>query len=361
LHQLYNMPLGYVHEDVWAVRILPADEVKGTFTAHVYDKFKRGLESMPQVKSVAFANTSPFRHSGMRTDMISPVDAHRVRADTLEVSDGFFDMLGMRMVAGRAFDQRDHGAAAQAVVVTRRFARDMFGTDAVVGRQFDGSERDSQNKEPMVVTGVIDEFRKTGELEASRPVVILRHPDGATSGHMQIILLKMAPGTPRGFEEQLNHQLLAIRNDWSYEIEPLAAARKSSMAEVLTPLMIAAVIAAFLMAMVAVGLFGVLWQNTTRRIPELGLRRALGANTGAIYRQIICEQLLLSTGAIAVALLLLLQLPITGALGESLSWSVFVTAAALAMGAIYLLSLLCALYPGWRASRLSPTEALHYE
>ena len=36
-------------------------------------------------------------------------------------------------------------------------------------------------------------------------------------------------------------------------------------------------------------------------------------------------------------------------------------AAGLSMAAIYLLSLLCALYPGWRASRLSPTEALHHE
>jgi putative ABC transport system permease protein len=361
LHQLYRMPLGYVHEDVWAVRILPADEVKGTFTADVYDKFKRGLESMPEVKSVAFANTSPFRHSGMRTDVRSPVGARRVQTDTLVVSDGFFDMLGMRMVAGRAFDQRDNGVAALAVVVNRRFARDMFGTDAVVGMQFDASERDSKSKEMMVVTGVIDEFRKSGELEASRPVAIVRHLDNDTSGHMQVILLKMAPGTARGFEEQLNRQLLAIRNDWRYEIEPLASARTSSMAEVLAPLMIGAVIAAFLLAMVAVGLFGVLWQNTTRRIPEMGLRRAVGANAGDIYGQIIGEQLLLSSGAIIVALLLLVQLPITGALGESLNWSVFMTAAALAMGAIYLLSLLCALYPGWRASRLSPTAALHYE
>ena len=50
-----------------------------------------------------------------------------------------------------------------------------------------------------------------------------------------------------------------------------------------------------------------------------------------------------------------------GALGESLNWSVFAAAAGLSMAAIYLLSLLCALYPGWRASRLSPTEALHHE
>ena len=62
-----------------------------------------------------------------------------------------------------------------------------------------------------------------------------------------------------------------------------------------------------------------------------------------------------------MALALLVQLPLTGALGASLNWSVFAVAAALSMAVIYLISLLCALYPGWRASRLSPTEALHYE
>jgi putative ABC transport system permease protein len=62
-----------------------------------------------------------------------------------------------------------------------------------------------------------------------------------------------------------------------------------------------------------------------------------------------------------VGLVLLAQLPLTGALGASLNWNVFFTATALSMFVIYLISLLCALYPGWRASRLDPAEALHYE
>jgi putative ABC transport system permease protein len=121
------------------------------------------------------------------------------------------------------------------------------------------------------------------------------------------------------------------------------------------------VIAGFLLVMVGFGLFGVLWQNTTRRIPEIGLRRAVGASAGSIYRQIIGEQMMLSTFAMVVGLVLLVQLPLTGALGSYLDWRVFAGAAVLSMAVIYLISLLCALYPGWRASRLSPTEALHYE
>jgi putative ABC transport system permease protein len=142
---------------------------------------------------------------------------------------------------------------------------------------------------------------------------------------------------------------------------PQSAMRRSAMSTRMVPLIVLAVIAGFMLLMVAFGLFGALWQNTTQRIPEIGLRRAVGASAASIYRQIVAEQMLLSSVAIVVALGLLVQLPLTGALGDSLNWTVFGAAAGLSMGVIYLISLLCAVYPGWRASRLSPTEALHYE
>ena len=150
-------------------------------------------------------------------------------------------------------------------------------------------------------------------------------------------------------------------SDWSYSITPLPDLRASELRAGFTPLVILAVIASFMLVMVAFGLFGALWQNTTQRIPEIGLRRALGARALDIYGQIIGEQLLLSSVAIGVALVLLVQLPLTGMLGPALNWGVFFGAAGLSMAVIYLLSLVCALYPGWRASRLSPTEALHHE
>jgi putative ABC transport system permease protein len=360
-YQLYRMPLGFAHDDVWAVRMLPPNGARGAFADDIYPALQRGLRELPEVESVGFANTSPFRHAGMHADFKVPATGRILNTAVLETTDEFFGILGMQAASGRFFHSTDNAAEPRAVVVNRRFARDMFGTEDVVGRQFDASERSSQAREMMVITGLVDDFRKTGELEAPHPVAIMRHVDGAANGYMEVILLKVAPGTPRAFEEKLQRRLTAIRNDWGYEIEPLAAARTASMNEVLTPLVIAAMIAAFLLPMVAAGLFGVLWQNTTRRIPEMGLRRAVGANAGDIYRQIVCEQLLLSSGAMLAGLLLLVQLPITGALGDSLNWSVFVAAAALAMAVIYLLSLLCALQPGWRASRLSPTQALHYE
>lgn len=175
------------------------------------------------------------------------------------------------------------------------------------------------------------------------------------------ILLKLKPGTARSFEVTLQRKLNLVRNNWTYKVTPLRELRSTMLRMETTPLIVLGIVAAFMLAMVAFGLFGVLWQNTTQRIPEIGLRRAIGATATNIYRQIVAEQLLLSSLAMAVGLVLLVQLPITGAMDHAVNWKVFAAAALISMAVIYLISLLCALYPGWRASRLSPTEALHYE
>jgi len=357
--QLYQMPTGFVANDIWSVEVNAAESkpIKG---AARYEQFKRGLLALPEVKQVAFITAAPFLSHTWNTDYLVPGSETRVRAEQVIVSDEAFSVLGIKLEQGRPFDHSDDGAAATPVVLNRRLAHALFGTETALGRQFDASERDSKTHTMFKVVGLVDDLRKKGELDKPGNVIIVRHLPDVDEG-LRGILVKLAPGTTRAFEEKLNRQLKLINNEWTYEISPLSALRKTMLSSRLTPILILAVIAAFLLLMVAFGLFGVLWQNTTRRIPEIGLRRAIGANAGDIYRQIIAEQFLLSTGAMLAALLLLVQLPLTGALGESLNWTVFAAATALSMGVIYLLSLLCSVYPGWRASRLSPTQALHYE
>jgi putative ABC transport system permease protein len=357
--QVAQLATGFEQRDVWSVTLLPPRDAKATFTPDLYGHFKRGLEALPQVKQVAFANSAPYASSGMSGNVKLAGSGRKLNAEMLEVNDDFFAVLGMQAASGRFFNSADDAAAMQPVVINRRLARALFGTEAATGLRYTAGDSGGGSPAQFQVSGVVDELRFAGELAAPRNVMIMRHIPFQTGMSMQTILIKMAPGTARAFEEQLHRQLKQIRPDWGYVIAPLSSMRISARAIMVTPLTVMAVIAAFLLAMVAVGLFGVLWQNTARRIPEIGLRRAVGANAGDIYRQIIAEQMLLSSGAIAVAMLLLVQLPITGIFGEQLNWTVFVSASAVSMAVIYLLSLLCAVYPGWRASRLSPTEALH--
>jgi len=359
--QLYRLPTGYVYDDVWSVQILPGPESKSTFSPAAHDTFRRSLEAVPEIKQVGFASTSPYHFFTMSGEVTIPGTGLRIMTDMIEMDDASLPLLGVKLVQGRVFGQIDDGSAAAPVIINRSLARALFGTESAVGLQYDASPPNSKQPTMMKVVGVIDDYRNKGELDAPGNVTILRYRPAVFQTGMQSILIKVVPGTPRTFEHDLSRRLKLINNEWTYDVAPLAARRKVSLDVKLFPLISLSIIAAFLLLMVAFGLFGVLWQNTTRRIPEIGLRRAIGANAGQIYRQIIAEQFLLSSGAMLVALLMLVQLPITGALKESLNWPVFLGATALSMLVIYLLSLLCSVYPGWRASRLSPTEALHYE
>jgi len=358
--QLQHMTLGFQYENVWAVEVLPPEGRDAKMNGPAQARMLQALQSLPQVEHAAVSYFPMFQNSSMRTSFSIPGEERQVNSDTLDVSDQFWPTLGMTLVAGRWPSDQDEGSSTTPVVLNQRMAEELFGGKPPLGQELieHSSQKDGKH---LRVVGIIEDFRNRGDFMAPRNFVIGRHSLVTGERTLLTILVRTAPGTPRAFEADMQRQLKLARNDWNYRIAPLAELRANQLAETLIPLKVLAVIAAFLLLMVCFGLFGVLWQNTTRRIPEIGLRRALGATAGSIYRQIVAEQMLLSTLAMLGGLALLVQLPLTGVLGETLNWRVFGGATALSMGVIYLLSLLCALYPGWRASRLHPAAALHHE
>lgn len=366
--QLYNQPVGFEWQDVWSVQLMMPDDAAPADTT-LYGRYERALLQLPQVESVAFASYTPYENSEWNTDFdIADGSKRSIETNLMQVSDGFFETMGMRVVEGRGFSAADEGAAHEPVLVSRRFAREAFGGASPIGKLI--SQRNYDPKpgtapaEQRRIVGVFDGFRNQGEYMAPKPFLFERFSPlarGPGQVPMRAMLLKLRPGTTRLFETELSRRLKLVRNDVSYRIAPMRDLRQAQLRSATAPLMVLAVIAGFLLAMVAFGLFGVLWQNTTRRIPELGLRRATGATTGDIALQIVLEQVLLCLLPIAAALLLLVQVPITGALGEALSWPLFAGAAMASIATMVLVSVACALYPAWRATRISPTEALHYE
>jgi putative ABC transport system permease protein len=357
--QLYREPIGFDGTDTWSVAMQFSDVPADAISPDTYDLLRRSLLELPEVRAVAFASLAPYTLSTWRSNFKSPQTGAEMDTDTIELSDDAAAALGVHLVAGRWFDAADEGRTELPAVLNRRMAAALFPGRPALGQRFVSAEAGPPRTYRVV--GIVDAFRNKGPFMTPTNFVITRFAPHTSQSRVRTILLKVASGTPRAFEAKLNQRLKAVRNDWSYEIAPLASIRATLLKEQLVPMAVVAVIAAFMLLMVAFGLFGVLWQNTTRRIPEIGLRRALGASAGSIYRQIVVEQLLLCSVAIAAALVLLVQLPLTGALGDTLNWAVFAGAALLSMAVIYLLSLACSLYPGWRASGLDPAAALHYE
>ena len=360
-YQLYRLPTGFDYATVWSVEIQTSDANGIKNDAATYDKFKRSLQALPEVEQVAFAAYAPYSDDTWLSGFYLPTSGVETRSHIMQVSDDFFDTVHMTLQKGRWFTGADEGAPDQAVVINRRFAQAMFPGQDAVGKVIADDKPGAKDRKTLKVVGVFDDFRNQGEFMAPAEFVMTRFSPQSGPDGMGTILLRVKPGTSRGFEATLLKQLKLVRNDWSYGISPLTDMRESMLHRVEIPMVVLTVIAAFLLLMVAFGLFGVLWQNTTKRIPEIGLRRATGATAGDIYKQIITEQLLLTGLAVTVGLILLVQLPITGVFGENLSWPLFLVAALASASIMALVSVLCSLYPAWRASRLSPTQALQYE
>lgn len=359
--QLYRQPVGLQWQDVWAVQLLvpDADGNRPNFDTAVYARFKQALERMPEVERVGFAAYTPYENSEWNSAFHQ--GDRRIMTNVIKVTDDFFPVMGITPVAGRLFSSADDGASPRPVLVNRRLAESAFaGQDAIGQVMVDGDPKDKDHT-LLKVVGVVEAFRNQGEYMAPVNFTILRFDPTRDAAQLRSLLLKVRPGTPRSFEAALSRQLKLVRNDWSFQISPMRDMRDDQLRTATLPLKMLGVLAGFLLFMVAFGLFGVLWQNTTRRVPEIGLRRAVGATAAGIYAQIVVEQVLLCLLPILATLLLLAQLPITGALGEALTWPLFLGAGVLAAAVMVLVSVACALYPAWRASRLSPSEALHYE
>ena len=124
--------------------------------------------------------------------------------------------------------------------------------------------------------------------------------------------------------------------------------------------MILGIVAGFLLLMVTLGLIGVVWQNVARRTRELGLRRAMGATRLGICRQILGELVVITTMALLLGTVLVVQLPLFDAF-DGVPRSTILGGLLLSVLTILGIGLAAGLYPSWLTTRLHPAEALHHD
>jgi putative ABC transport system permease protein len=185
-------------------------------------------------------------------------------------------------------------------------------------------------------------------------------PEHRQASPPRSLLIKVRPGTTAALEEKLLARLQAEAKDWSFNIKPLVEMRASVFQEFLAPMAAFGLVAGFLLIMVGLGLTGVLWLNVTQRTKEIGLRRAKGATRQRIYKQILGELFIVTTIGLLVGVLVVVQFPLLGIMGFA-SPEVYTASIIISLGLIYLLTTVCGLYPSLLATRIHPSEALHYE
>jgi putative ABC transport system permease protein len=358
----YRRPLGFDYASVWRIALeIPGrvgDSAVSGQTQTLLQLFA-ALRATPGVEAVATGSPTPFSQNG--SDREYDRAGRRVAYGQAWVSDDFAQVLGMKVVRGRFFSREDDAATWTPVVITESLARELFGDGDPLGQNISGDRDPKGRPQPeRRVVGVVPTFRQEGELDPPVDYVFERQRlDAPVPDRLGDLLVRVAPGSTAQLEERLVEVSRSVAREWSFRVEPLSEARDRVNRTFLAPLLVVALVAAFLALMVALGLTGVLWLAVTRRTREIGLRRAKGATRGDIRAQVLGEILVLTTLALLPGVLLALQLPLVGAL--PVSGPVFFTSLALSVAGIYLLAILCGWYPARLATAVEPAEALRYE
>jgi putative ABC transport system permease protein len=371
----WRQPLGFSIDRVWRIEVdrKEPDDDPAVKQRHreTYRQVLAMLHDLPEVEIAAGANISPYSGSSWGSDL-KLQDGRRVRFGVNAATDELPEVLDIPVVAGRWFSREDDGVAWTPIVINRRLAEEIFEGGEAVGRDIP-QEPNERGEQPtrMRVVGVIEEFRKDGEFASPENFLFYRLTPGAPSAGAgggrdsvpQVLLLRVTAGTTAAFEETTIERLHQVARTWSFEIQPMINARDNTLRMYAIPLVAVGTIAVFLLLMVALGLTGVVWHSVTQRTREFGLRRAKGATIPNVRRQVLAELAIMASLALAAGVLVVVQLAVLplDADVQVFPRTVFVASVTLSVAAIYGLTLACAWYPSRLATKIQPAEALHYE
>jgi predicted permease len=358
LDNLRTLDLGFVAEHVATFDLSFPDEANDADRAGIYREFVDRLSSTPGVSGVSYSAEPVYSEGGWAGSATGPV-GERVSASArtvafLRVGPAFFDVLGMRRIAGRPFADDDHGPGRRRVVVNQTFARHFFGGASPVGQWVDLTTGGAVRYE---IVGVVRDAQHYGARE---------QPCGG-----RVAYLAMDPGAPQGSVFVRSTRTLADLDGLLRAA--VTGAHRGVLVDRLRPLdrdvwamvgrerlvgFLSGGFALLALALAAIGLYGVLAYGVAERRPELGLRAALGAEPGSLARLVLGEAArVLAAGAALGALGALAGAPLVRTLlfgVKPLDPLAFVGATVL----LLLVASTASYLPARRAARVDPTVAL---
>jgi putative ABC transport system permease protein len=213
------------------------------------------------------------------------------------VTPGYFATMGIPLIAGRLFTERDDERAPLAVIVSQNLARRVWPDESPIGRKllvgrFPGFAE---------VVGVAGEVKNNGL--ANEPVLAMYTPYAQRPWPAMQFAIRAAGGDPMALANAVRSVVAGIdRNLPITRVETMDAALSDSVAtaRLMTTLLIAFAIVALVMA--AAGLYGVISYTVAQRTQEIGVRVALGAESRAVVRLVAVDGLRLTALGMAIGI-----------------------------------------------------------
>ncbi|MBZ5596094.1 MAG: ABC transporter permease [Acidobacteriia bacterium] len=299
---------------------------------------------------------SPYRPKGVTENPTST----RI-ADHRCVTPGYFAAMGTRLLEGRSFDPQDRAGGRPVLIVDELLARSTWPGQSAIGKIIEAEHVKDWGFAPVpsVVVGVVEHVRNHSLTQQVRGEIYIPFEQSPRSPLSYVLRTRVEPlSLVPAIREMLHRRdpdlaMAKVRPMTEYVAREIAPASFTAV--------LAAIFSALALVLAAAGIYGVLNYQVSRRLPEMGIRMALGAGARDVFRLVLGEGLrLAAAGALlgAAAALIAAQWLGTLVYGVSPRDPLSYALAVLLLPAVALLG---CWRPAWRAAAADPAQTIREE
>jgi predicted permease len=361
LARLRDLDPGFRNDEALTMSVeLPEGYVEAGKSAPLWNRLEDAVRSIPGVKSASMATYTPLS----QRDRWRPVAVHGYIPATPEdsvahydqISDGYFETLGVPLMEGRLFTAQDTENAPKVAVINESAARKFFAGRDPAGQvvAFDKNE--------YRIVGVVRDTKHNSLRDPAVPFVFLPLRQGLNPEHrITLSVASVAPGAETALLEAVRRRVADV--DPGLMISEVITLRRQMDATLLTERLLSGLATAFgalAMLLAAVGLYGVLSYAVAQQRQLIGIRMALGATPSSVARRVLRQS------GLIVVVGVLCGLPFAAMAvraADSLLWGVKAGDPGIYVAGIAMLiavGFVSTWFPARRASGIEPAEALRY-
>jgi len=325
--------------------------------APFYSQLLERVKALPGVRSAAAVSSLPLAGNDNDAGFLiegrpEPKPDQRPVAWISSVSHDYFRTMGMRLVAGREFNERDNESSPKVVIISEATARRHFPNEDPIGKRIGNGRPDGWRE----IVGVTADVKHFGLNQDARVSMFFPHRQQPTR---RMFIVARAAADPLSLSSALRGAVAAMDKNLAVSnISAMEEITAQSIGQERFTLLLLGVFSALALLLAVAGIYGVMSYAVAQRTHEIGVRMAVGAQTRDVLKMVVSQGMVLVSAGVGIGLASSLALTrfIRGLLFGVSATDPMTFAGVAAL--LALVALVACYVPARRASKVDPMVAL---